>query len=543
VTDLLRIDRLALGPQEGGRGFGVIAASPGLTLPNKALSEIQDYNLRIGEYVVEDLPIHACFPVSVAPKGELWFLSSTVVHGRQVGNVVWVTWGAVLTRKDMDRLEGRTYRLLGRLHGDVRPAVGETLPPLEVAPAELTALPGAAPNALDCRRYAGKIGRVAAALRVHEPMVALATLDALLEAVPPPRRRAIGFVTAPIPVRQWQLVSYQDEAWRDGQIWLPVDAETLKVDKSGISGGQPASVAETVWDGVMEKVAADPEWGGRSFAEQLGRYGPANGPEDEPEAALAACFGELVEAVVVRDGEEAALRRFGQLLGAALALDSAFVEPAARALLRMWEGRLSTASKPAAWFMVVFDQAPALRRAARMPTQMPARLAVERGLIFELEPAVLDALGPALVTIFCAPLIRQAMRAPPGRGDADVRLLEMLLPSLTSRGRQLDQAWDLANKLGSRLVAGAAAVSPAGREGLRESVKKVLVELLETIVRMRRADGVLAMFNNESRARLRILFGADDFHALIADTRSAATRLLDLHAWKFAFVVHERVRP
>ncbi|HEY0052353.1 MAG TPA: hypothetical protein VGB49_02970, partial [Caulobacteraceae bacterium] len=81
------LPRLVFGPRDRGRGHDLLASSPGAPLDAGLVSQLRDYNLRIGDYVIDDAPIYAFFLIAEG----LWAAAATRRHSAEGGNTVWTT--------------------------------------------------------------------------------------------------------------------------------------------------------------------------------------------------------------------------------------------------------------------------------------------------------------------------------------------------------------------------------------------------------------------------------------------------------------------
>jgi len=536
MTTMLALDRLALGPADGGRGFDVLAATLGLSLPAEARSAIKDFNLRIGDYMAAGIEIHACFPVSVPPARRLWFVSTTNVHKREAGNLVWITWGVILDETQMTAIDGRADRLIGMLHRRRRPQLGEELTPLEVSVEALAAAPeaGPRPGAIEFLRHSAHVGQTPQLMRAHTGADPVACLGAMLGVANFANRQQASWVTAPVPLHDWHLACFKAADWAGAEYWTVPVEQQLDVYATRIEGGAPASANATALHLLCTALEASRDPHDKKLTPGLAGLG---GGDDIP-------LGTRIEAFMQHEASQGggAIETMMRLFrGTARIEEKDARELIMQALRSALESVIGTAAEPAAWFEAFYTLDDAVRAAIGAPMSMP-RIAAEQGIIFRLSLDLVDKIGEATLKLFRNQLTLQSAQSPLGPPASEARLLAQCLPRLTAGSDDSEQWWTLAKQLARRSLASAAEADPQGSEDVAKS-KKVLVELLQIIVTMRRSDGVAAMFNRRNRKWLRTLYGDVEYAGMTGWVRNESVSALTSANWPFAFVVESLVVP
>lgn len=534
---MIELQRLVLGPRDKGRGYGVIASSPDLTLTDEALAAVQDFNLRIGDYVASGVPISACFPISSATGRALWFACTTTVHGRAGGNTVWVTWGALIDRTAMTALEGRAYRLFGLLERERRPKLGEDLPALSVDPEALSAASGEAPPLAAFASYAAQAGRKRLTISAHAPARCEAVLDRIMDCLTPDRREELSVVDAPVGVRRWDLIVYQEELWESNAVSATGTAQVIRAGAADLSGGEDPSVLDLLWNELARTVAQRPDLGGSDFARELNGCRRLDHSGLDEAASLELRFATLLREALAREREDEARLRVARLAAAVASLPPALRRPPSQALLRVWQLMFDAVADRSSWYDTVHRLGADHRSALGVPELLLPRIAIEAGVVFSLTPEEALPMAEPLTTVFRTPLIRHAIDAPAGRADTAACLLEFVLPRLAAHDPDTQEDWRLVNQLGRRV-----AENRDTSAATLTRCRKVLVELLETSVTMRRSDGIEIMFQPTTRAKVRDLFEGEYEQLALRIRDAAAVALTQPSAWKFAFAVDRRVR-
>lgn len=417
MSDVLSAPCLVVGPRRAGRDYDLLAASAGLQPAVADLGRVKRHNFEVRAFVRPDRPVHAFFRLP-ATGADVWMLATTSLNGEIGGNPVWITTGLVLTPDLLDAVDGRVLPLALPWPGAEPPPPGAVLAPIAVgAPGPLEPID---PMVVG---WAERLGR--ARLAIEAPSGAVdGVLAAVLDAAPAWRRRNLAFISAPpeaaSPDDAPALAVFEAGTRRAG---APVGYELIQLDALE-PGGARASAPRSPWDDLLE-AAARARFGlarGLDVAARALPLPPAETGEAETQ--------RRVDAYLETETSDAArLDALFHLVRSARAItDEAGRAETLRALLKTFEKRMKAAVDPIAWLDTYLDRIEPVI-GADGPRLLPARLAIETGVLFSLDRQRAERLAPAV----CESLLEAAQARLAGGVAVAAPALDALLAAVVRR--------------------------------------------------------------------------------------------------------------
>jgi len=434
MSRVFALPRLVFGPRDRGRGHDLLAQSPGAELDATALSTLRDFNLRIGDYVLEGEPVWAFFEL----REGLWAATASVRHAPEGGNTVWST-SVVLATEPVLEATADVFALFAPFAGDEPPAAGAALEPWRV---EAGAAAGGKPTALAASLR--KLGWPLA-VEVAQPHTVGGVLRELARTFAQWERRRVSFVSAPAPFRPWSLIVYGGEAWQAADSLAAryrvarVDGRGLEVVDSAAAGADPA------WRDLLDGLerAASGEIASR-MDQAVGALG-ANG-------GGAAAIERRVQAWVAGQGSFAEQRAalFTLFKAAVTIVDRTTRAAVTAGLYGAFERIVLAAPNPADWIAAYFEILRVVTRHEPPPRFLLTRLVVQSNAWFALDRQTAEKTVPDLLEgaadALPAMLARQTKPSP----EHDRLLLEGALARLGPEAPA--SLWRLAGLLATRLA-------------------------------------------------------------------------------------------
>ncbi|MBV8685265.1 MAG: hypothetical protein JOZ90_16220 [Alphaproteobacteria bacterium] len=551
MREEIRLEQLVLGPRAAGRDFGVVAATPGLTLSDEALSATLDYNLALGDHIQGHGPIQAFFPISTRPGRPLWFLSSTTDLGRISGNPVWMTWGQIIDSGHLAAMGGRADRLLQFHERRDLPPAGTSLAPLVLDVARLAEEHGApAPAASAMWRLQPDLGRKPLVVEVEAPMDPTATLIRILDKALAETRTEISFVTAPVPLFHWDLICFAKEEWSQ-KAWRPSGAKLHCVSGAGEIRGDGADLADVLWWTLRATLAGAADEESPALRKALAAGRPSADPGEPAEQRVAGGLRSILSEIRDHLGEPAVRSAMAGLMRAVAEVGEDEPRSLLSAALRRVYGSM-TQARPAdpAWLELYFRQPEPVTERLAWPPLMLARLAASGRAAVALDPEILGRVAPEMVSTFPAPLLKQAQAAPSGLLESEAELLAQTLEYLEASNTSgaIEPTWELAFTFHCRVVQAAVkdrleALESRSREKARAGLTKFLLKL-HALINTTQLDRFL---RTETSVKAASMIGEPDWRRIVQSREHAAVRALALEnvaqpdasspdsQWPFAF--------
>jgi hypothetical protein len=457
VSVSLAAECLVVGPRRSGRDYDLLAASAGARPAVEDLSRIRRHNFEVRPFVRAERPVHAFFPLRATGQ-DVWLLATTSLNGETAGNPLWITTGLILTPDMLDAVEGRVLPLAVPWPGAEPPPPGSALAPFVVTPTP------PAPVVLDPQvlAWAERLGRTRLAIEAPGETVA-AVLAAVLDAAPIWRRRNLSFLSAPPEAAApedapaFAVFETGTRVARD----LPA-YQLIQLDRPDLA----VTATADAWDALLDAAARE-------------QFGLSRGL-DQAARALGSIAAETAEAGIQRrieaylDLQPDEADRFEALVHLVRAARTVS-EPAGRgelvrALLRTFERRMKGSADPAAWLKGYLDRLEA-EVGADGPRLLPARLAIETGVLFALPQPWIGRLAPAVVESLAEAAAARLPQAP----WTTLASLEALLGAVVQRL----QSWPgepAAARLGALLAEAVWRTGEPGEGTLAAFVERVLAE-------------------------------------------------------------------